>query len=380
MIQTSVFLPPQALQWVMGDLEVRLVSGGEVRRLPFADAVAAAGNNWRLVLPVEAVTACAVRLPTQKARWLRQALPFAVEELLAEDVDGLHLAVGEPLEDGRHRVLAVRRAWLASWIDLATASGASPASLQVDADLLPLEGTRLFWLDGRWLLGGEGVSRLSVQDEDWSMLREACPHPWIGQASADRRSLEGIERWEGVQDSHVDLARWQGTELAQGDFEVRQPNRQWALWRPALGLVGLWAVLQCGFYLAQGWHLRHQGDAYAQANEALYRELFPQDTRLVNLRAQFDQHLADGNRPGQGKLLETLGQASGALLEDGAVVRIQQLDFSETRGDLALQVQAPGFDALERLRERLIGAGLAVQMGSASREGDSVSARLVIGG
>ena len=45
-----------------------------------------------------------------------------------------------------------------------------------------------------------------------------------------------------------------------------------------------------------------------------------------------------------------------------------------------MQVQAPGFDALERLRERLIAAGLAVQLGSASREGNAVSARLVIGG
>ncbi|MNF99303.1 GspL periplasmic domain protein [compost metagenome] len=61
-------------------------------------------------------------------------------------------------------------------------------------------------------------------------------------------------------------------------------------------------------------------------------------------------------------------------------MRVQQLDFSETRGDLALQVQAPGFDALERLRERLIGSGLSVQMGSASRDQSGVSARLVIGG
>lgn len=61
-----------------------------------------AGRSLALVLPMEVVSACAVQLPTQKARWLRQALPYAVEDLLAEDVEQLHLALGEPLADGRH--------------------------------------------------------------------------------------------------------------------------------------------------------------------------------------------------------------------------------------------------------------------------------------
>jgi general secretion pathway protein L len=61
-------------------------------------------------------------------------------------------------------------------------------------------------------------------------------------------------------------------------------------------------------------------------------------------------------------------------------VQVEQLDFSDIRGDLSMQVQAPGFSELERLRERLQAAGLAVQLGSASREATGVSARLVIGG
>jgi general secretion pathway protein L len=45
-----------------------------------------------------------------------------------------------------------------------------------------------------------------------------------------------------------------------------------------------------------------------------------------------------------------------------------------------MQIQAPGFAELERLRERLQDTGLTVQLGSASREAAGVSARLVIGG
>ncbi|MNF46597.1 Type II secretion system protein L [compost metagenome] len=379
MTQACIFLPVAACNQVDAELEVVLWQGGS-RRLPFARALEEVVAPWRLILPVEAVTCCAVRLPTQKGRWLRQALPFAVEELLAEDVEHFHLGLGGALADGRHRVFAVRRTWLAGWLELAGKLGPAPAAIQVDADLLPEQGTQLIWLEQRWLLGGEGSTRLSFEEQDWPYLRDACPAPRTGHAPVERQTLEGLDEWREEGDPHGWLAAQKGSDLAQGEFTLKEERQRWSRWKPLLGLVGLWLVLQWGFNLAQAWQLQRQGDTYAAANEALYRELFPQDSKLVNLRAQFDQHLAEGAASGQGRLLALLGQAAQALIAEGAQVRVQQLDFSEIRGDLALQVQAPGFDALERLRERLIGSGLSVQMGSASRDESGVSARLVIGG
>ena len=151
-------------------------------------------------------------------------------------------------------------------------------------------------------------------------------------------------------------------------------------WRLA-GVLALCVLLQWGFNLAQGWYLQRQADAYAQASEALYRELFPQDSKLINLRAQLDQHLADAAGSGDSPLLAQLGEVARARQSGGAAqVQVNQLDYSASRADLALQLQAPGFAELESLRERLQQAGLSVQMGSASREADGVSARLVIGG
>jgi general secretion pathway protein L len=147
-----------------------------------------------------------------------------------------------------------------------------------------------------------------------------------------------------------------------------------------LGLVGLWLVLQWGFNLAQAWQLQHKSDAIAAANNDLYRELFPQDSKLINLRHQLDEHLSQGAAGGKSRLLALMELASTAVQADGGLVRVQQLDFSDIRGDLALQLQAPDFAALERLRQRLADAGLAVQLGSASREDSGVSARLVVGG
>jgi general secretion pathway protein L len=378
MSHVSVFLPSEACYEVSTDLLVQRVQAERSEPLAFAEAVADLSGTWNLVLPVEAVTACAVLLPTQKARWLRQALPFAVEELLAEDVEQLHLALGEQLEDGRHRVFAVRRSWLQDWLALCPTP---PQAITVDADLLPHEGTQLLQLGRRWLLGGADVARMALNGEEWSSLAAVCPHPHIAYPAAQQPGLQPVDERHELTDAYHWLAQQRvRNNLAQGEFAVRSSGGDWQRWRPLLGLLGLWLVLQWGFNLAQGWHLQREADAYAQASADLYRDLFPEDSKLINLRAQLDQHLEAGGSSGQGRLLGMLAEVNQALIDEGTPVTIEQLDFSDIRGDLAMQVQAPDFAELERLRERLQENGLAVQMGSASRESAGVSARLVIGG
>ncbi|ERI49934.1 hypothetical protein N878_27165, partial [Pseudomonas sp. EGD-AK9] len=148
MNQLWIFLPPEACQGLSAELPVQWVTFTECRTLSLGEALRELPAAWELVLPVETVTACAVQLPTQKARWLRQALPFAVEELLAEDVEQMHLALGEQLADGRHRVYALRADWLRQCLALCAAQ--PPQAIRVDADLLPRQGSQLLWLESRW--------------------------------------------------------------------------------------------------------------------------------------------------------------------------------------------------------------------------------------
>ncbi len=374
----TIFLPAAAAVAVDETLLVHRIRTGVHDQLLLAEAMVELDEPWRLVIPVEAVTACAVALPTQKARWLRQALPFAVEELLAEDVEQFHLALGTQLGDGRHRIVAVRAAWLQGWL---AACPVAPVSIHVDADLLPDIGTQICWLGERWLLGGQLATRMAVAQDDWPQIADQCPLPLHAIAPPTQALPDGIETAQREEDVYLWLAaQTAGCNLAQGELASREDSQGWKRWRPVLGLVGLWLVLQWGFNLAQAWQLQHKSDTIAAANAALYRELFPQDTKLVNLRHQLDEHLSQGRTAGGSRFLALMDLASTAVQADGGLVRVQQLDFSDTRGDLALQLQAPDFSALERLRQRLADAGLPVQLGSASRENNGVSARLVVGG
>ncbi|QNH05052.1 type II secretion system protein GspL [Pseudomonas sp. B11D7D] len=376
---TWIFLPPEACHDLSAELPVMQVTADGSRAMSLAEALVDLPAHWQLVLPVEAVTACAVQLPTQKARWMRQALPFAVEELLAEDVELMHLALGEQLADGRHRVYALRASWLRECLALFAAQ--PPQTIRVDADLLPHQGSQLLWLHSRWLLGGEAPWRLALQREDWSVLAGRCPSPHIASAPAGQALPESVDEVRLLEEAHQWLVRQHaGVDLAQGEFALRQSGDGWLRWRPLAGVLALCLVLQWGFNLAQGWYLQREANAYAASSEALYRELFPQDSKLINLRAQFDQHLAQSTGS-DSPVLGLLAEVAAALHAEGTPqVQVNQLDYSATRADMSLQLQAPGFAELEGLRECLEAAGLSVQMGSASREAEGVSARVVIGG
>ena len=352
---------------------------GSGATLTLGDCAASAGPTVALVLPAEVCSYFAVNLPTRKARWISQALAYAVEELLAENVDDLHLTHGEELDDGRRRVIAIRRQALADWLDDLGSLGLNIAAIHVDADLLPRDGTQLLFIGERALLGGSPEARLAFASGQWPQLAAQCPPPIHGHGLLAAPPTP-LDDYEQLDDPYRFLAAGRGAalDLAQGDFAVREAGAGLARWKSLFIVLGLVLVIQLGFNLGQAWYLERQADQYAEASRALYTELFPEDVRIVNLRAQFDGHIGQGSAA-SAQFMALLDQVSRVMAE-GMPVTVEQLEYSDARNDLALQVSADDFDALEQLRQRLGEAGLGVELGSASRDGDAVSARIVIGG
>lgn len=234
-----------------------------------------------------------------------------------------------------------------------------------------LAGTAL--AAGRPGAGAPGATR-----DGRPLLARQCPPPLHVCAPAEQVPQGVAYRLDT--DPHVWLAsQTPGCNLAQGPFAPQPPRAGWPRWRAVAAVLAIGWLAHVGFHLAQGAQLRLAGEALARDNARFYQQLFPQDRVLIDLRRQFDQHLAQGGGVRAEGLLGLLGQAAPALLK-AERLQLQQLDYSAQRGELAVQVLAPSFEALERLREGLSGSGLAVQLGAASREEDGVSARLVIGG
>ncbi|MEN2506653.1 type II secretion system protein GspL [Stutzerimonas stutzeri] len=375
-----LFLPADCGNRLGAESQVYWLPGeGDGGWMSLASCAEQAPAAVTLVLPAEVCSAVAVNLPTRKARWISQALAYAVEELLAENVDDLHLTHGDALDDGRRRVIAVRRQLLADWLADLQAQGLTIVAIHVDADLLPRDGTQLMVIGTRALLGGAQEARLAFDLQQWPHLAGQCPSPRHGHGTPDE-APPLLDDYQPVDDPFRFLAagRAAALNLAQGDFAVKAAGSGLGRWKPALVVLALVLAVQLIFNLVQAWSLERQAERYAQSSRALYGELFPEDRRIVNLRAQFDEHIGQraGGPSGFMRLLDEVALA----MTEGVAVTVSQLDYNQARGDLALQVRASDFATLEQLRQRLGETAENVQLGSASRDGDAVSARVVVGG
>ncbi len=323
------------------------------------------GKPVALVLPMELASSFLVSLPTRKTHLMQQALPYAVEDMLAEDVELFHLALGEQLPDGRYRVLAVRRDLLRGCLEQLEDRGLKIAAIYVDADLLPRDAEHVIFLGQRGLMGGAGEARMAFPAQRWSQLKDLCVNATPLQDVENPYRLLAAEQLNA-------------TDLARGEFSRRSDNGSWEIWRPASLALGIVVMLFLGFDLGRAWYLNKQGDFYAESSLALYKELFPDDRRIVNLKAQFAAHLSQGAQM-NGGFISMMEQAALAISQAKSSIAVMQVDYSENRGDLTLQVKAKDFPELEQLRQRLVDAGMTVQLGSANREEEGISARVVLG-
>ncbi|WP_294058396.1 type II secretion system protein GspL [Sphingomonas sp.] len=86
-----------------------------------------------LLVPTEQVLLLAVELPLKSHARRLAALPYAVEDRIADPVEAVHLALGAPLGDDRYLVGVVRHDVMARWVEEAEAEGLGRAAMVPDA-------------------------------------------------------------------------------------------------------------------------------------------------------------------------------------------------------------------------------------------------------
>lgn len=359
-----LFLPAWCNAHLDDDLRVTWSDGEQTARLPLVDALARLkGRAIALIVPVEHVASCAVNLPAGNAHWQRKALPYAVEPLLAEDVEDLHLALGETLSDGRQRVVGINRSLLEGWLQYLRGKGAQVSAIHVDADLLPNEVTTLCWGNNRCLLAGTDELRLALAPAQLPALLQRLPGPCRVLHASDVTPLLAPAAHVSLQALDVALPTWMvartahALDLAQGSFAPAS-RLQLRNWKPVAWALAAVLVAQLAFDGLHIWLLQQQTAGYQQVNESIYKGLFPQERRIVNLKAQFDQHLQQGASTTRlDALLASVAEAMPA--ESGLQVR--QLRFDAGSGELTLQLQGGDAAAFESLQQRLRAKPIALK-------------------
>jgi len=376
-----------------------LWSDGELHQAPLEDLAARLqGRPARVFVPTQHVFLARVEVPPGNRQKLLRAVPFALEEHLAEDVDRLHFAVGERDEAGRLAVAVVARRDMDRWIAALNQAGILYRAIHPDLFLLPLEG-------GGWsLTTRDGIARIRTGPADGFAgdqenltellrlrLREAhepparldlwlCPDP-IALGDLGVAIPVHTHRCRHLLEAGANQETLAGAiDLAQGDYS---PSRRWSrLWRPwrlAAGLAAAWVVVHLGLLAWDNARLaREQAELRARI-EAVYRQAFPDARKVVNPRVQMTRRLERLKRGGRqgGDFLALLGRVAPLLAADG--VEIASVRYKQ--GTLDVEVRVPSLAALDRLEGRLEKeARVAVEIQSAAAREGKVQGRLHIEG
>jgi general secretion pathway protein L len=350
------------------------------------------------LVPGEEILLLNVNIAARSRQQLIKAIPFTLEENLADDIETLHFAPGVRQVDGRHPVAVVSRTLMdALCSDLSAANILSTAIIPEPLSIpltpsgwsLMVEDTRVVLRHAEYMglalekdILNEWLNRVfSEVDVKPELIRiyrcDATPE----QPLAFELPVEQQEHYEtplkvlstGLDEKH-------SINLLQGDYKTDTGvGKLLRPWRFAAVLLGIWLGLQITSASVEFWRMSHEHDALQARIEKLLLDTFPDVKRIVNPRVQMEQRLntligaqQDTGDTGFLALLNAGGQAIKTFQG------IQIDTFNYRQGKLVISLKANDFQSLEKVKQRLQKDGFIADIESADTSGKRVEARLRI--
>lgn len=352
----------------------------------------APGKRLIVIVPADQVRLETVELPIRNAAKLRKAVPYALEDLLAEDVDTLHFAVGARQGDGSHGVAVLAHTVLQQWLAPFLERELRPEAFIPENLCLPTapetwsllaEAERAIVRSGP--CGGFSCAMEDLQDyltladpDGQQALQILIPDGVSTDFSELKQPTELLPGYRSALDALVDsLDTGLAINLLQGEYsQAENLARYWRPWMLPGALAASALLIAVLVTAVEGARIEADAIAQEQANAQRFRQIFPSQQRIVDLDTQLAQQLAQLDGGGQSGLLELMGSLDDGL-KAAKGLSLQAMQFRD--GDLFLSLTGTDLQALERLRAwyaEYPTANLEVQTANAGSDGVQIRVRL----
>lgn len=362
--------------WVILDAANNItdrISKGDIHQLSVTK-----DHEIYVIVPAESVFLTSVTLPKLSKPRLLQALPFALEEQLIEDVGELHFAVGEYRIDGSLPVAVIAKDKMAAWIQFFDERQLSPRAFIPAMFCLP-------YSEKAWQINSYEQNAI-VRTGKWSGF--GCEsdnlETLLDLKLADEPNRDAIELFRTefsplslLEQLSPHLEKANFINLLQSGFQAKpQGTKIKKIWMLACGLA-LAAILFAfvGNIISYFILSRDANKIETEINH-IYKHNFPNATSIVAPRQRLTEKLRSlSGQAGKNAVLVILGKLTKSLNEIKGIT-IKNMDFREQQ--MTLDVLGESFDSLDGFSKNLMQQGLNVKQQNAATQGSQVKATLLI--
>jgi len=340
------------------------------------------GETVVLAVPGEQILMTRAKVVAKSKQRLRQAVPFALEDQLLDDVSELHFALGD--REGDTVVVAVAAASdMRQWLRPLGKEAANIQAMVPDVLLLPWRSGGLsVAFDGDRALVRTGASAGFVCDRDSlaGLLSRAAGgdieeiRVWGTQVKLpDSLAARVVDAGDETADQLMSRCKaLPPVDLMEGDFAAdSQATDAPRFWRMAAMAAAVWIVMSFAWAFTDYWVLASRSEVLGEEIETVFREAFPEGERMVNPRVQMERALTAQGGYGSGdRLLPVLDWLTPVVARTVGLDPVA-LDYRD--GQLDLDLRATELPVLDRFRQGLEAEGrYRVELRSAVQNADGV--------
>ncbi|MGQ7846523.1 type II secretion system protein GspL [Granulosicoccus sp. 3-233] len=400
--QVIIYMPhvgEEAVQWAVSEDNGRLSSGIEYSTLPEV-AEQVEGRRVTLILPADDVLLAEAVVPGGSQARALQAVPYALEDQVADDVDELHFALGQKGRDDRYPVAVISRQMMDAVLAQCEEAGLRPSQLIPEPLALPqLESTSPEIRAWTALLDGElavvrldgckgfatdpGMAAMMLQGAR-AELPEDAGASLVMFSTTEAGTLD-VPASIDIEQRPVDhrlalyasgLVTSPTINLLQGDYNPKRNfDNSWKPWRwTAVLAAGLCIALFAGKWLDVQRLKEQEAHLDNQIRQA-FEQALP-GARMQRPKSQIQAALEKlGNNSTDG-FTNRLSQIAASLATQPQT-ELKSIGYRNGRFDLDLNTDAvPTLDALKSELSRRGSLNMSVQ--SANRENNTVRGRVRI--
>ena len=348
-----------------------------------------------------------LRLPTQNPQKMLRAVPYAIEEFIAGDIDEFHFVIAKNKHSDYTAVVGIDQVTLENIIKIFSSANINIETIIPDALCLAAS-------EEQWVCLNYHANSYIQTSTNAGMIVANDLLPYVITSKLDDETLDTPKKILLFSEQE-NAAQFDQIDIKNDDIEIikisynthplvvfcgnykqalplnllrhkYKPKRKsagyWQHWRTAASLAVFWLILHLGLTAYKASELESENNITKIEIEKIYKKTFPKSKKIINPRVQMEQKLNElknnSGNTGNG-LLFLLAESFSAITKDKNNVTLQTLNFRNNRMEIGLE--GTNLQAVESLNKNLNSNNkIKSEITSSSSEKDKVKGNLRIEG